>query len=139
MSFVRAATAAAAVFGLVLVAAPASADVFPPSKFPLTAYASCVIDGDRVNLSMSYRLAKGDASRREVGRVYVSGTLTDGKVKATLTDAVSGAAKRASSKGTYRDFSANVNFRAHEVAPGSVARVTVKTTQGSCSASLTAK
>lgn len=135
----RLAVAAPLVAAVALTAAPASADVFPPSKFPLTAYARCDIAGERVNLSMSYRVDKEDSSRREVGTVYVSGPLTDGKVRAALTDAVSGEVEKASSKGTYRDFAARVNFRAHEVAAGSVADVTVRTTNGSCSASMTAK
>lgn len=128
-----------AAVGLLLSASPSSADVFPPSKFPLTSYARCDIAGERVNLSMSYRVAAKDSSRREIGKVYVSGPLTDGVVRARATDAVSGATRTASSKGTYRGFSANADFQAHGVSAGSVVAVRISTDAGSCAASMSAK
>lgn len=129
----------AAASALVLSVAPASADVFPPSKFPLTGYARCDIAGERVNLSMSYRVAVKDSLRRELGKVYVSGPLTDGVVRARATDGVSGASRAAVSKGTYRGFSANADFQAYGVSAGSVVVVRVSTANGSCSASMPAK
>lgn len=136
---VLSAAALAGAAALVISAVPASADMFPPSKFPLTSYSMCTIDGDRVSLSMSYRVSKKDSSMREVDKVYLSGPLVNASVSGKLVDARSGKKIRGKQTAVYRGFSTQVAFNTAQVSPGSIAKVKVRTAAGSCTATLRAE
>lgn len=125
-----------AVLASSLVVPAASADVFPPNPFPLTGYGSCRIDGETVSMSVSYREGKKDSSVREVDKVYLSGPLTDARVRGVLKDAVSGKKTKGKQAEVYRGFSTNVRFGVAQAAPGSTIKVVVRTDAGSCRSTL---